>query len=345
MENKQVQNIMDMPVDVICYGERKHYETRAKAVQEFFEAMNVTEGAEKSRYAMIYSALVGGSADIVTDGSSERIKSKSVAKYTVADKDKIIKLIEAGKLSINSREIYDIGKCELVVEDRDIIKALLKQDGWYAAQFLRKYIENDKELIMAVSLGGEETGRGLAYAGAELCDDKEFVLQLLVIDASDFQYVSDRLANDVEVVSVALSHAVDDYDMCSIKENIGTKLLVEMVERQEHLAEIIQKDEYDYDHFYNENGQWLVISDDDSKHPEILYRTDDKEVAIEYWDEVSGVHSCGLYNIAAVAVAFPNLLQRKGELQSVDKAISDAEKLKKSSEKNNSKSVDKENER
>mgnify|MGYP002511728411 CR=1 FL=1 len=237
MENNK--NVMKLPVDVICYGEKKHFDTREKAIAFFLEGIASSEGSEQERYVKIHYALVHGFADLVTDGSSERMESKPSVKFTIDDKDKIINFITADVLSINSPEIYDRGKCKLVVEDRDIIKALLKQDGSYAAQFLRQYVENDKELLMAVSLGGEEPGRGLAYASAELQDDKGFVLEMLKIDASDFRYVSDRLSDDIEVVSVALAHAKDDYDVSSIKEGMGTKLFTELVlERQAKNREV-----------------------------------------------------------------------------------------------------------
>lgn len=226
---KHENDILNMPVDVICYGTREHYETRAGAIKTYFEAMNATEGSEMVRYQKIYTALVSGSADIVTDGSSERIESKPLVE-SVIDKTKILEMIKNDEMSINDVELFDKGKCKLLYEDRDIIKALLKQGGWYAAQFLRKYIENDKELILSAARGGEETGHCLVYASAQLQDDKDFVLELIKIDASDIRYVSDRLANDIEVVATAFKYAVDDYDVDSIKESLGTDLLTEMVE-------------------------------------------------------------------------------------------------------------------
>jgi len=224
-----MENKMNKPVDVICYGQREHFETRKEAIDKYAEAMVACEGSERVRYTDIYHTLVYGSADIVTDGSSERVESEPSVKFTIDDKEKVIKLIEQNKLSIRSKELFDIGTGELVIEDRDVIKALLVQDGWYAAQFLRKYIENDKELLLTVAEGGEERGKALCYASEKLQDDKEFVLELIKIDASDVRYVSDRLSNDPEIISVALKHAETDYDINSIKEVLGKDLLTEMV--------------------------------------------------------------------------------------------------------------------
>lgn len=227
--SKDDRRILNSPVDVICYGTREHYETRADAIKTYFEAMNATEGSESVRYQEIYSALVSGSADIVTDGSSERIESKPSVEYALKDKDKIISLIKADKLSIQSRELYNIGKCKLVVEDRDIIKALLVQDGCYAAQLLRKYIENDKELIMCAARGGDEPRGALAYASEQLQDDKEFVLEMLKLDAADVRYVSERLSNDPEVIAAALDRVDGNFDIDSVKDALGTELLSDMV--------------------------------------------------------------------------------------------------------------------
>ena len=223
-------NKMNKPVDVICYGTREHFETRQEARDKYAEAMAACEGSEQERYVKIYLALAHGSADIVTDGSSERVESEPSVKFTADDKDKIINFIIADVLSINSPEIYDSGACKLVVEDRDIIKALLKKDGWYAAQSLRKYIENDKELLLEAARGGEGERGALAYASNELRDDKAFVLEMLEIDASDFRYVSDILANDIEVVVKAFQCAKTEYDFNCIKEGLGQELLTQMIQ-------------------------------------------------------------------------------------------------------------------
>lgn len=225
-----MENKMNKPVDVICYGQREHFETRQDAINKYAEGMVACEGSEQERYAKIHFALVHGSADIVTDGSSERVEAKPSVKFTADDKDKIINFIIADVLSINSPEIYDRGKCKLVVEDRDIIKALLKKEGWYAAQFLTRYIENDKELLVEAARGGEGERGALAYASDELCDDKEFVFEMLNLDASDFRYVSDRLANDIEVIVKAFQCAKTEYDFDCIKEGLGKELLTEMVQ-------------------------------------------------------------------------------------------------------------------
>lgn len=236
-----MENRMNMPVDVICYGQREHFETRQEAKDKYAEAMTACEGAEQERYVKIYLALAHGTAGVVTDGFPEKVESKPSFKFTAGDKEKIIALIEAGELSINSREIYDYGKGKLVLEDRDIIKALLKKDGWYAAQSLRKYIENDKELLLLAARGGDEPRGTLAYACEQLQDDKKFVLEMLKLDSSEVRYVSDRLSNDVEVISTALKYAESDYDISSIKEALGEGLLTEMVNSRNERYEIAKR--------------------------------------------------------------------------------------------------------
>lgn len=225
--------IMKTPVDVICYGKRKHYGTREEAALFYQGCMSFSEGAERERYTTIYLALVNSAASVVSDGEPElkgQPKAKPKAKpYTIDDKEEILKKIKAGELTINSSELYDIGRCRLYVEDRDIIHALLMKDGWYAAQYLRKYIENDKELIKTAGLGGKEKSDVLGYAGEKLRDDKEFVLEMLEIKSSNFRRVSDRLKNDLEVVAMALNQATTDFELKIIKENIGTELLSSMV--------------------------------------------------------------------------------------------------------------------
>lgn len=224
-----MESKMNLPVDVICYGNRTHFNTRLGAVSFYRDCMRGSEGAERERYAKIYFDLTEGDASVVSDGSSERKATEKATRYTLADKSKILHLIETDRLNIRSPELYDFGKCVLLVEDRDIVKALLKQDGWYAAQFLRKYIENDKDLLLAVATGGDEIGNALGYASEQLQDDKEFVLELVKVNASDVRYVSDRLSNDPEIIATALEHAEDDFDIESIKQTVGTELLSDMV--------------------------------------------------------------------------------------------------------------------
>lgn len=224
-----MENKMNMPVDVICYGQKTHFNTRLGAASYYRDCMRGSEGAERERYTNIFFALTEGDASVVSDGSSERKVTENPTRYTLADKSKILRLIETDQLNIRSPELYDFGKCELLVEDRDIVKALLKQDGWYAAQFLRKYIENDKDLLLAVATGGDEIGSALGYASEQLRDDKEFVLELVKLNASDVRYVSDRLSNDPEIIATALEHAEDDFDIESIKQTVGTELLSAMV--------------------------------------------------------------------------------------------------------------------
>lgn len=229
MANKQVNDVLKLPVDVIDNGTRKRWDTRQEAIDCYLEAMIASEGSAKERYSNIYIELKYGKSDVVSDGEPEIVQDvKSMLIFK--DKDTLIKLIENKELSINSSEIYDVGTCKLIVEDKDVIKALLMQDGWYAAQFLRKYIENDKDLILAVALGGEEPGRALAYASDELRDDKNFVIELLKIDATDFQYVSERLSNDIDVVAVAMDSIKSDFDFECVLKGLGRELLTEMVE-------------------------------------------------------------------------------------------------------------------
>lgn len=217
------------PVDVICYGKRQHFDTRNEAVAFYREGVLAAEGSEHERYTKIYFDLVCGSSPVVSDGEPEFVE-KTVNKLLVADKSKVLALIKADELSINSPEIFDITSSKLLQEDRDIIKALLTQDGCYAAQFLRKYIENDKELILCAALGGDEPRGALAYASEQLQGDKEFVLEMIKLDASDVRYISDKLSNDPEIIASALQHAESDYDVSSIKETLGESLLSDMLE-------------------------------------------------------------------------------------------------------------------
>ena len=59
------------PVDVICYGKRTHWESRAKAIEFFFEGILECDGSERCRYMNIYTDLISGKS-VCTDGSSER---------------------------------------------------------------------------------------------------------------------------------------------------------------------------------------------------------------------------------------------------------------------------------
>lgn len=225
---KYDRDVLNMPVDVIDNGTRKHWETRQEAIANYLEAMIFCEGSAKERYATIYSGLKYGSDSVVSDGEPEIVKKDIVT--PVKDTAQLLEKIMNDELSINNEEVYDMRQCKLVDEDRVIIKALLKQDGCYAAQFLRNYIKNDKDLIMCASLGGNEPRGALAYASEELRDDKEFVMQLLKLDASDVRHVSDRLSNDPEIIAAALKHADNDYDIAAVKEALGENLLTEMLD-------------------------------------------------------------------------------------------------------------------
>ncbi|MBQ8039704.1 MAG: hypothetical protein IJ274_07550 [Lachnospiraceae bacterium] len=222
-------DIMKTPVDVICYGKRKHYDTREEAITFYQDGMSLSEGAEQERYTTIYLALINSASSVVSDGEPE-LKEKPKGKpYTIDDKQEILKKIKSGELSMPSSELYDFRTGNLHIADRDVIRALLMKDGGYAAQYLRKYIENDKELIKTAGLGGKERRDTLSYAGEELRDDKAFVLEMIGIKSSNFGRISDRLKNDPEVVAVALKQATTDLELKIIKENIGTELLKNMV--------------------------------------------------------------------------------------------------------------------
>lgn len=220
-------NVLKMPVDVIDNGTRRHYNTREEAIADYFEAMMMCEGSAKERYAKIYTNLVYHQSDVVSDGVDEIVPKEPVG--SSLDKTQILEMIKNDEMSINDIELFDKGKCKLLYEDRDIVKALLVQDGWYAAQFLRKYIENDKELIVQAARGGDEPRGALVYASKKLQDDKEFVMQLIELDASDVQFVSDRLCNDPEVIAAALRYAENDYDVDSVKNVLGEELLSNML--------------------------------------------------------------------------------------------------------------------
>ena len=228
---KNNKNILEKPVDVICYGNKRHFNTRKEAIKYFLDYMSCSEGAECQRYTRIYLELTNSSKSVVSDGEPEIKKEKTVKSYTVEDKEEILDLIAKKKLSVNSSEIYDIGTCRLKIEDREIIKALLDFQGWYAAQFLRKYIADDKELIKAACVGGDRIYPTLQYASETLCDDKEFVLQMINLSCRNIQYASERLRNDIDVVTMALYRMSKDdkYDTNIVKSNIGTNLLLSLV--------------------------------------------------------------------------------------------------------------------
>lgn len=229
MENNK--NILEKPVDVICYGNKRHFNTRKEAIKYFLECMSCSEGAERERYTRIYLELTNNFKSIVSDGEPEFKKERTSKAYTIEDKEEILNLISKKKLSVISPEIYDNGKCRLKIEDRDIVKALLDFQGWYAAQVLRKYITDDKELIKAACLGGNEISSSLQYASETLRDDKDFVLQMIELSCRNFQYASIRLQNDIDIVTKALSHMPKDdkYAINSVKSNIGTDLLLSLI--------------------------------------------------------------------------------------------------------------------
>lgn len=57
-------------VVVICNGEKEIWDTRQKAIDLYFEAMNSTEGSEQSRYTDIYIKLILGFG-VCSDESDE----------------------------------------------------------------------------------------------------------------------------------------------------------------------------------------------------------------------------------------------------------------------------------
>lgn len=50
----------DSKIITICYGERKVWNNRQEAANYFFAAMNGSDGAERERYANIYTAIILG---------------------------------------------------------------------------------------------------------------------------------------------------------------------------------------------------------------------------------------------------------------------------------------------
>lgn len=58
-------------VDVICYGRRKTWETREKAIMFYMDGILSCEGSERDRYVSIYVDLMSGK-NVCSDGSLER---------------------------------------------------------------------------------------------------------------------------------------------------------------------------------------------------------------------------------------------------------------------------------
>lgn len=170
--------------------------------------------------------LKNTSLTVVSDGDPElREEPKNLDSGTF-DKDNLLRRIAENDTKV-LYEIYDIESCGLKYYNRDVILALLKQHGWYAAQFLNKYIENDKDCIKAACMGGKEPSASLQYASNTLRNDKAFVCELIDIHCGNFAYVSEDLANDKDVVRYALSKAVNSKELDNTKKNIGTKLLMD----------------------------------------------------------------------------------------------------------------------
>lgn len=220
------KDILKKPVDVIDNGKRKHFDTREEAAELYLDAMACSDGSAKNRYATIYTELVNGTSAVVSDGEPGLKERPKPEDHSLDDKDKIIKLIETNIITIH--DLYDVRNCKLKVDDRDIIKALLKKDGWYAAQYVRKYIENDRELIMTACKGGKEPSASLGYASDVLRNDKDFVMDLIKEVASNFRSASVILKNDPEVAALALKSAFDSgkkHELDIVRENIGTELL------------------------------------------------------------------------------------------------------------------------
>lgn len=53
-------------VTTICYGEKRVWKSRAQAMRFFLEGMTACDGAERARYANIYTKLASG-CDVCLD--------------------------------------------------------------------------------------------------------------------------------------------------------------------------------------------------------------------------------------------------------------------------------------
>lgn len=214
------------PVDVINYGKRTHYNTREEAIAFYEECILGTEGSERERYLDIYMQLKNTNLSEVSDGDPEHKEETKKPDSKTFEKDTLLKRIENNDNGV-LYELYDMKSCSLRYYNREVILALLKQHGWYAAQFLNKYIDNDKDCIKAACLGGTETSSSLRYASHELRNDKNFVCELIDINCENFAYASENLKNDKDVVRYALTKAANTKYLEYIKKNIGTKLLMD----------------------------------------------------------------------------------------------------------------------
>ena len=217
-------------VDVICYGKRSHFDTRDAAIKFYTDCMSCSEGSERERYTKIFLELTRTRNPVVSDGEPELKKKPTTKSYTIDDKEEILSLIAENKLSVNSNTLYDIGKCKLIFEDKDVIKALLKQDGWYAAQYLRKYIENDPELILLTVENNchkgpnkGQIGHGLVYASDSLRDNKELVAKVVSINGSELKYASEGLRNDPEIAFIAISQNPE------ATQYVGSNLIMDLL--------------------------------------------------------------------------------------------------------------------
>ena len=195
-------------VDVICYGQKKHYESRKKAIADYLENMSMCEGAERDRYMTIYLELVNTKSVIVSDGSKELKKKDPTMSYKDKTKEEIIEDINLGKIKICSREIYDMGSMKFLpfANDRRIALAGVKKEGTYALQYLSDELLDDEEIIFT-SVTFHKAGLG--QASVRLKDDKDFVLKVVAINGNELKYASKRLQNDFEVFSTAVEQNVE----------------------------------------------------------------------------------------------------------------------------------------
>lgn len=108
MENDKA--FMNLPVDVICYGERKHFDTRKKAIEFFLEGMAFSEGSERERYSTIYLELLTSDSPIVSDGEPALVNVKVESK--VKDLDSVISSADKIKAEQKNKAIETVDREE-----------------------------------------------------------------------------------------------------------------------------------------------------------------------------------------------------------------------------------------
>ncbi len=216
-----MNKMTNLSVDVICYGERTTFKSREEAIAAYEENILGSEGSERDRYVEIYLQLKNTSKTVVSDGDPEKIKEKPIEKvYKKEDKWTIIGKILSGEITINSKCI-----AEDCLTDRDILSAFLKMQGWYAAQYLRKYVCDDQGLLRIAALSGYDSLGILSYGSEKVRDNKLFVLEMIGYSARNFRHASERLHNDPEVVSAALHCAKNKQELKDVISSVGPTLL------------------------------------------------------------------------------------------------------------------------